>query len=393
MTHASPRAPARRAHLFLSSALLLVLALCAMALTMWAAAAPARADALNVEPGLVDARLEWSPLRPQAVRAVAEDVRVLGAGWVRLNVIWNQVEPRRGHYNAAELAELDQLVDAVHGEGAKVLLTVYWAPRWATDSRWWRRPPPGVSSGYHAYDALRASALPRLERLAAMLARRYATRIAGMECWNEPNSWAFLYPQRTRSDPDFGPRTYLRMLRAFSAGVRGTGTGIPVIGGATMSFGTNDVYRTSPQRFAGYLAAHGAAALIDGYSHHPYVPGGSRHLAPSSKPDRPRFTVTLGNLPTLLRLFPGKPFYLTEFGYNTRPSLDFGGQYVSERTQARYLAKAYRVAARYPQVKALFWYLAVDVRPRGLPADRGVYTGLRRPNGSQKPSWDAFQAL
>jgi polysaccharide biosynthesis protein PslG len=102
--------------------------------------------------------------------------------------------------------------------------------------------------------------------------------------------------------------------------------------------------------------------------------------------------VTLGNLRALLRIFPHKPFYLTEFGYNTRPSRDFGPQYVSERMQSRYLRQAYTVASRYPQVKALFWYLTQDVRRSGARAD-GVYTGLRRVNGSKKPSWYAFLAL
>lgn len=253
--------------------------------------------------------------------------------------------------------------------------------------------PPGMAAGYRSFYAMKRTALPQLEKLAAMLATRYAGRVDAMECWNEPNQWRFLYPQRTARDATFGARTYLRMLKAFSAGVRGCGTGVPVLGGASMSFGRNDRYRTSPQRFARYLADHGAGRFLDAYSHHPYVPGGSRNTAPKSRPDRPRYTVTLGNLDALLRIFPDKRFYLTEFGYNTRPSRDFGGQYVSEATQARYLTQSYAVAERYAQVKALFWYLAVDMRPRGLPADHGVYTGLCRTDGSHKASWAAFRAL
>jgi hypothetical protein len=345
------------------------------------------------EKGLVDERLTVpGSLAYSSVRSVADELGALGVGWVRLNLLWSEVEPRQGVYDERMLAAVDQRLDSLNALGAKVMITVYDAPRWASDSRWWSSPPVGERAGYCGFYAVKDSSLPRLRALGAMLAKRYSGRVNALECWNEPNFWWFLYPQRTRSDPDFGAHTYLRMLAAFSTGVRESGAGISVIGGATMSFGRDDGYRTNPLHFARYLKSHGAGALIDGYSHHPYIPGSSRNRAPSSAPDHPRYTVMLGNLRALLRIFPREPFYLTEFGYNTRPSRDFGPQYVTERTQSRYLRQAYAVASRHPQVKALFWYLAQDVRRSGARAD-GVYTGLLRVNGSKKPSWEAFRAL
>lgn len=180
------------------------------------------------------------------------------------------------------------------------------------------------------------------------------------------------------------------MLRAFSQGVRRADAGVLVVGPATASFGRGDRFATSPRRFAGYLADHGAAALLDVYSHHAYTPGGSAHRAPGATPDRPETTVTLGNLDALLTLFPDRPFYVTEFGYSTRPSIAFGWFSVSEALQARYLRQAYAVAGRYPQVELLVWYLVVDQTLPGLPADTGVYTGLRRADGTRKPSWRAY---
>ena len=62
-----------------------------------------------------------------------------------------------------------------------------------------------------------------------------------------------------------------------------------------------------------------------------------------------------------------------------------------EATQALYLKHAFALAARYPRVKLLIWYLVVDEGPYpGAPADEGVYTGLRRADGARKPSWYAF---
>ena len=182
------------------------------------------------------------------------------------------------------------------------------------------------------------------------------------------------------------------MLKAFHAGVQRARTGVRVIAGATAPVGLNDIYRTSPQRFARFLQRNHAGRYFDVYSHHPYTPGGSLYPAPGQPPNDPSTTVTLGNLRTLLRLFPRKPFYLTEYGYATRPCVALGGFAVSEAEQARYLRQAYRVAASYRQVKLVVWFLLRDQAPPGDP-ETGVYSGLRRANGERKPSWYSFRRL
>jgi hypothetical protein len=312
---------------------------------------------------------------------------------VRLVASWGEIEPERGRYDAAALARLDGLVRALDAAGARVVLTTCYMPRWASDERFWSDPPPSFAPGYQSFYPIRADALADHRRFGRLLARRYGGRIHALECWNEPNLWGYLYPQRTAGDAFFGARTYLRMLEAFSRGVRTSGRRVRVIAGATSPVGLNDKLRTSPQRFARFLKRSGAARWFDGYSHHPYTPGGSLNHAPGGRPNDPRTTVTLANLRTLLRLFPGKPFYLTEYGYNTEPCICFGGFWVSEARQARYLRQAYALAGSYRQVKALFWYLVTDARPGSGPADRGVYTGLRRSDGSKKPSWFAYREL
>jgi Cellulase (glycosyl hydrolase family 5) len=347
----------------------------------------------GVAPGLADGRLDTDHPAGSArtLAAIQEDTHELHAAWLRLDVLWADFEPSPGQYDQARLARLDRLVAALHGAGADVLLTVRDVPAWASDSSFWSHPPKGIPPGYQPWYPVTQAALPRLGDFAELLARRYATSVQALECWNEPNLWKFLYPQQTAGDADFAARTYLRMLQTFSAGVRRAHTGVLVVAGSTASFGTNDTVGTSPARFAGFLARHGAGRLFDVYSLHAYTPGASLHRAPGAVPDRPALTVTLGNLDELLRLFPGKPFYVTEYGYNTQPSVDFGWFTVSEATQALYLQRAFAVAARFPQVKLLIWYLVVDQAPSaGAPADEGVYTGLRRADGTRKPSWYAF---
>ena len=96
----------------------------------------------------------------------------------------------------------------------------------------------------------------------------------------------YIYPQRTASDLYFGARAYLRLLQAFSRGVRSAGTRVPVIGGATAPVGLNDKLRTSPQRFARYLKSKDASRWFDAYSHHPYstLPAALRTTPPRDRP-------------------------------------------------------------------------------------------------------------
>ena len=113
-------------------------------------------------------------------------------------------------------------------------------------------------------------------------------------------------------------------------------------------------------------------------------------MDPGLPPQYPTHTVSLSNIGTLLKIFPGKPFYLTEYGFSTEPSVAFGPP-VTEAQQAAYLTKAYALAARHSQVKLLVWYLLQDTSPTGKPTSPlGWYLGLRRVSGTAKPAWYAF---
>jgi hypothetical protein len=322
--------------------------------------------------------------------AAVEAATHLKAGWVRLAVSWSSLESARGQYSETYLASLDQSVEALRSRNIRIVMTFYYVPKWASDPAFWSSPPTGLPAGYSPRYPVRDDALADLGSTAEYLAARYRGLVKAYECWNEPNLWPYLYPQRTSRDEHFGSRTYLKYLKVFGAGIKRGDPAARVVAGATAPVGLDDAIRTSPQKFARFLAANGAAAHFDIYSHHPYTPGGSVYAAPDKPPNNPNTTVTLYNLNTLLKLFPGKPFWLTEYGYNTQPSLDFGGFVVREAAQARYLRRAYQYADRYKQVKVLFWFLVRDLEPASGDPRSGAYTGLRRPDGSRKPSWYAY---
>ena len=362
---------------------------------MLACAAPgAFASAASaLEKGIQDMRLEHTTDAAAQAAMIHEIGPDLKARWVRLLVNWSALETKRGTYSPSAVAQLDALVDGLHAENVKVLLTTYSMPKWAQNTHWWKHPPAGYAKGPQPFYAIRGGALNDYANLGQFLAMHFAGRVRALECWNEPNLWYYLYPQRTAGDANYGARTYLAMLRAFNKGIDRAHTSVRVVAGATAPLGRNDRYGTSPQRFARYLKTHHAAAAFDVYSHHPYVPSGTANPAPNRRPNNTSTTVTLYNLNALLRLFPGKPFYLTEYGYNTRPSAYFGGFSVAPKVQASYLKTAYSYARRYKRVKLLVWFLLYDARPTSGPAKYGIYTGLRTAGGARKPSWYAFRAV
>ena len=349
------------------------------------------ASQASVAKGMCDIRIQDTAADPtQLLDAIDELDAELGAGWVRLAVSWRDLEPTPGVYSEAQLANLDYLTGELSARGIQLLATICYTPRWASDQSFWDSPPGGHATGYQSFYPIDDAALDDFGRTAEFLAARYAGRIAAYEVWNEPNLWPYLYPQRTDDDRWFAAHTYLKMLKAWSAGIRRGDPNALVVAGGTAPLGRDDVCRTSPQSFARYLRSQGAAEYFDAYSHHPYTPGGTTNKAPDRPPNDTKTTVTLYNLRTLLDVFPGKPFYLTEYGYNTSASRDFGGMTVTKVQQAAWLRKAYLYAGRYSQVKALFWYLVQDAKPSGLPSDHGVYTGLREADGARKLSWFAF---
>ena len=212
---------------------------------------------------------------------------------------------------------------------------------------------------------------------------------------NEPNLWPYLYPQRTANEPHLAVTRYGWLLKRFYRGVKAADCLAIVLGGVTAPIGSNDKHSTSPQRFARYLVRLGLMRYMDGYSHNPYAVGQSEPMPPPEvRPAFSAYTISLGNIAALLRRVPKKPLYLTEYGYTTRPVTIIGGAHVSEATQAAYMKRAFRYADRFPRIKLLMWVQRIDVSPSGSASDQaGSYFGLRRLDGTRKPSWYAFARL
>ena len=361
--------------------------------------------------GIVDQRLEtssaeglsWFDLTlddiPDLAAEMGADDR-LGAEWTRVLVHWARLQPYKpgvawagdvapkDGYDDAYVAELDKVVGSLRDQGVTVILTGIDVPRWASDSRYWPKKQ------YDPDVVMRIDkTLVRTEytRFAKYVAHHFGLMgVRHFEVWNEPNLGSGIFPQRGRGTPT-GLKVYVKMLKAFWTGARRGQPRAVVIAGGTAPRGSNNEYSTSPQTFAKYLMDNKAGKYFTAYSHHPYTPSGSRNAAPDQLPNNPSRCVTLGNLKVLLKIVPKKPFYLTEFAYNTEDSRLFGLT-VSREEQARYLLKGYEMVQRpsMARVKALLWYLVPDWQRDAADPLHGAYCGVVGLDGLRKPGWYAF---
>ena len=369
-----------------AAALWLVVAV--LTVLVGAAAAQARQAPLLrgiCEPSLIES---WNRGGPSVVHEFATK---LGADEVRVNLRWSESEPRCGVYDEDYLGRALSVAQAIRADGMQAVFLVYEPPRWASDRRFWNQPVKGDRAGvYQPYYPPSPQSLTAFRAFAEHLAQKLQGQVLGYSCWVEPNLWTYLYPQRTASDPGFAAHRYAAMLAAFSRGIRAGDPSALVVAGETSPTGSNSRLRTSPQRFARQLRDAGAGAFFDVYAHHPYPGAGNKRIAPGATPHDPSHTVWLANLPTLLRIFPDKPFYLSEFAYSTAPNRLFG-VWVSQKRQASYLSTAFSLAQRYPQVRLLTWFPRRDDSPDGTYRHlRANSCGLRTLRGTRKRAYYAF---
>jgi hypothetical protein len=310
----------------------------------------------------------------QNVDGVAATDR-LRAGWVRLFVGWDAAEPQRGRYDEFYLGHLRNGVDAFRARGIKVLVVVTGTPAWAAGPR-----GPGLAGPRDPGDYGRfVGALPRL-----------VPGIGAIEIWNEADEGGFW-----RGGPEPGP--YAALLRASYPAIKASAPGVTVV--TTGMVGNN-------YRFLEAVYANGGGGSFDAVGVHTdtaclLTSPADYYREPDGRVGRFSFTgyrevhaVMTANGDG------GKGIWMTEIGWNTgsrKPRSCRDGavagtraEGVSEKTQARFLALAYRCLAADPYVHVALWFSLQDV---GRGAGYGNHLGLIRPNGRRKPAFRAMRSV
>src|SRR5579885_938524 len=117
----------------------------------------------------------WLRYGPGTLAQRVDRLENLGVHLVRINVLWSEVEPRRGHF---DWSGYDPVLAALHAAGIEPLLTLVSTPAWANGGRGTNWAPTSGAT---------------FAAFAAATARRYPY-VRRFLIWNEPNQRRWLRP-------------------------------------------------------------------------------------------------------------------------------------------------------------------------------------------------------
>ena len=345
-----------------------------VALVVWMSLARA-------EPASGAEKAIWGPVRMPDGSSAFPTYRALGVDVFQIFLDFSKAAPTRPARQGDPAdpayrwpAELDEAVREGRRHGIAVAILVWRSPGWANGGRspiW--VPDPRAFSEF-----------------VAAASRRYGS-VRRWMIWGEPNKDHSFQPNR-RDSPE-GPRAYASLLDAAYRGLKRVSRRNVVIGGMTWTGGY-----VKPAHFLRFLRLpNGRRPRLDWFGHNPFPfrwldlrgltqPGGYRDFSDLDVfiPEvRRAFTRRCGR-----RVCGGRTrLWLSEFTIQSDHGSHSFSEYVSRPDQAKWLARAYRIADRLPSVAGLGWATLLDQPPGPLSANWGLMTFDARP----KPSYAAFQ--
>lgn len=297
---------------------------------------------------------------PQRALAVMTRLAEAGAGWVRVDVGWQTLQPNgTGPFDKWYAGLVDDVLAGAQERGLKVILDLWLTPAWASAGGSPYAPPSEPAD----YAAAIGTA-----------AERWADDVDAWEIWNEPNFDTFF--------EGADPGVYTRLLCAAYPAVKEHDDS-PVLFGGLM-------YNDDGWLEEAYRA--GAGDCFDGVATHPYV--GPSDAAPDTPAVGEVWRLT--HTPAMRAVMSEwgdreKRIWITELGWSSGPDSE-GNPWdrpVSARTQARFLRQAVQlVRHRYPYVGPIIWYRDID----GPTDSYKDGFGLLHPDLSPKPAMHAFEA-
>lgn len=295
-----------------------------------------------------------------------DDAKRLGMDYIRVDFGWEDYQSFANF--APDFSKFDTVVAAANARGLKVLATIDFPPPWAR-----RAACKDTSACPPADNAVFA-------KFVKQAVTRFSARgVHTWEVWNEPNitAWAPL--------PD--PADYAKLLVAASAAIRSADPHAYVLmGGLAADHPLPGAPFIAPYDFITAVAKAGGMKAVDAVAYHPYPdgdPGQARTFLAISK--SPASIITALNQAGV----PDMPIWITETGANI-PALIWGPPSQvgpQEALQVQQAKREAEVLASYPNVATFFWFSYQDV-----PSARLVF-GLRRGDGSYRPSFDALQQI
>jgi hypothetical protein len=311
-----------------------------------------RPDSMGVAAGGAE---PWNPRRAEDDRAA----RAAGVAWLRTDVGWEHLEPRRDHW---DWDLFDPVVADAQQAGLNLLVVLHTVPAWANGDRGDYAPPDDLSL---------------VTRYCSEVAARYIPRgVVTYEIGNEVN-----LPHPGVADPT-GEAYARTLLVPCVAGVRAAADDLGVevtvlLGGLAPTDWTGGA---DPVAFLQAVYADGAGDDFDAVAWHPYTgadrPSASSHV--TSDPEALHDVMAAEG-------DGDERIWATEFGYASD-----GTGSVTEAEQADLAAEGIAAWRAKPFAGPWFWYSLRDLADSGT--DPEDFYGLLRHDGSRKPVYDVIAA-
>ena len=334
-----------------------VLVLAVLAVLGVAGPTPARAAAplLGLQVLSVDGATD-----PASVDVQLDLARRSGVKLVRMQVPWSALEPRAaGTRDPATLAAADHAIAGASARGMRVVLYMTSSPCWASAA-------PASARGDCSGDDPNTFAVTRYPprrpadyvAVATFMAKRYGSKLAAFEIWNEPDQANQFY----WAGPD-KPARYAALTRALYKPLKKANPKMTVLAGAFVGYSG---------QWLKALYEHGFRGHYDALSVHFY--------------DLTLLGVR-NNRRIQLANSDHKPMWIAESGWTScapQTRNRDGQRCVTQADQARFLGDLVSTVRHKPgYVRALIDYSAID-------GDAGNEFGLMDASGALKPAFAAF---
>ncbi len=298
----------------------------------------------------------WNDYQYRRLSDVQKDIdlmRQAGVGWVRMDFLWADIEPKQGRF---DFKRYDALVNLLRQADISILGMLHYNPDWRGQP--WNQPPDPYA--YEAY--------------ARAVVRRFKSQVGYWEIWNEPDHPVYWSPQDAL-------KSYSELLKRVAPAIREEDpTAKVVMGGLSKEwpFGLRRLYQQAGKD------------SFDIVNIHPFV-----------NPQDPRAQEILSGIYDHVRRVmmefgdENKPIWATEIGC---PGVEttsnkknwWMGRAQNEAEQSDWLKKIYDLSLEPSNVQKVFWAFWRDTNHFKDGVD---FFGLVRRDFSPKPAYEAYHAL
>jgi hypothetical protein len=300
---------------------------------------------------------DWNCYKYSSKKDLEKAVNLMkeaGAGWVRMDFLWQDIEPAAGDFN---FEKYDMIVDLLNKNDIKILGILNYSADWASSCRQWNCPPE--------YNEL-------FVKYAVKTAEHFKGRVKYWEVWNEPDSPTYWRDQD-------GLKSYCILLKEVYLALKKVDSDCKVLNGglARGLSSINHLYENGAKDYFDIMNVHYfASPLHRGAINGVFSFAKLTHKVMKRNGDSgKKIWITEIGCPGVRRWEKVKEWWL--------------GKNPTERQQAEWVKEVYRGLLKDKNVEKVFWSFLRDCKEHW---NNGIdYFGLVRWDFSKKPAFKAYR--